>query len=109
MATIQPAVLQPGVALGTSAAAIYTASNVTQAIVRRAVFANTTAGSVTLTVTLTRAGGSALTIVPGVAVSANEAYVSAELSGLVLNKGDVISAFSSTASAINAFISGFTQ
>ena len=109
MATIQPAILQPGIALDTTSAAIYTASTVAQAIVRRAVFANVTGASTSLTVTVTRAGGSALVIVPGVAVSANEAYVSPELSGLVLGKGDVISASCGTASALNVFVSGFTQ
>lgn len=105
---ITPAVLAPGSVLGTASAALYTAPAGTRAVVKRAVFSNITATSQSITVTVTRSGGSAVTIISAQAVPGNSTYLAPELSNLVLAPGDALGALSSAAASINAFASGFT-
>ena len=103
---IAPAVLQGGIALATTATALYTAT--ANAKVTAPAFTNTTAAAVTLTVSVTRHTGTAMVITSAASVPGNSVYLAPELSGLVLAVGDVISAEANTASAINAFLSGIT-
>ena len=105
---LQTAVLQPGVVLGTATAPIYTVPGGKSAWVKRALFVNTSAAAVTITVTLTRAGGSALTIISNQSLGPNVAYVSPELSSLALAAGDIVSASAGTAAVVNAVMSGLT-
>ena len=105
---ITSAPLQGGVLLTTTTAAIYTCPPATKAVVKRAVFANYTALAVTITVTITRAGGSALNIITVQPIAANSAYTAPELAGMALNPGDVVNALASTLNSVNAFVSGFT-
>lgn len=105
---INPAVLQGGVLVGTAPVAVYTAPGATHAIVKKAVFTNISAGAVTLTVTSTRSGGSALTIISAQSLAANEAFTASEIGYWVMNPGDVLTATSSVAASINAFINGLT-
>ena len=106
--TILPAVLQGGVVLGTAPGALYTAPPGVYAVVKRAVFTNATAAAVTATVTITRAGGDALTIISAQPVAANAASVAPELANLVLGPGDAVSASCSAAGSVAAVMSGFT-
>jgi hypothetical protein len=103
------AVLQGGVALGTSAAAIYTVPAGKLAWVKRAVFTNTSGSAVNLTVTLTRSGGSPFSIIAPRSLAAGEAYVAPELASLALNAGDAVNALASTGSVVVAVMSGLVQ
>ena len=101
---ITPVIIEGGITLGITLATIYTATG--NAKVTAPAFVNTTASPVTLTISITRSGGAAKTITPGVPVAANTVYLAPELSGLVLANGDIIQAQASAAASINAFISG---
>lgn len=105
---IQPAVLQGGVALGVASSVLYLAPVATRAVVKRAVFTNSTGAAVTLTVSITRSGGAALTLISAQSVSANSAYTAPEMANLVLAPGDAVGALCSSAASIVAVISGFT-
>ena len=107
--SINPAVLNPGTVLATTTSAVITSAANTQSIVKRAVAANVASGAVTITVTRTPSGGSALTIVPARSISAGATDLLPELTNMTLNPGDAISAFASSAASINFFASGFTQ
>ena len=108
--SISPAVLQPGVTLTTSAAAIVTGGVNQQTIVKRAVFSNPTGAAVGFTVYRVAAAGSvgtATTIIPSRNIAAGGTDLAPELANMVLNAGDTIQALASAATAINAFASGF--
>lgn len=109
MATISPAVLNPGTVLTTSFVAQITSAALTQSIIKRAVAANNTGGSVSFTVSRTPSGGSPLVIIPTRAIGADATDLCPELTNMVLNAGDVISAEASAATSINFFASGFTS
>lgn len=109
--SISPAVLQPGIVLGTSAVAIVTAAVNQQNIIKRAVFSNPTGGAVPFTVYRIPSGGSvgtATVIIPSRAIAAGATDLAPELANMVLNAGDTIQALAGTAASINAFVSGFT-
>lgn len=100
------------VQLPAAAATQYTVPALQKTIVRHAVFANTTAGAITITAHMVPSGGTlsgATQVIPGVSVAANTAYTSPEFSGLVMNSGDTIQAFASSAGAISVNISGIAQ
>lgn len=105
---LQTATLQGGVALGATSGVLYTVPTGHTAWIKQAVFTNTSGAAVTLTVTLTRAGGSPLVITPGVSVAANTPYIARELASQSLGAGDSVAAFASTGAVVNAFLSGLT-
>lgn len=108
---INAAVLQAGVVLTASAASIYTTPAAGQAVIKRAVFTNTSANPVTITVHRVPSAGSAAIgnkIIAEMRLTPGQAYVSPELSNMALNGGDSIVALCSAASSVNAFMSGFT-
>lgn len=105
---ISPAVLQGGVALTTSSAAIYTAPSGTKAVIKRAVFTNFSAAAVTVSVTSTRSGGSPLTLIDGQSIPAHTDYIAPELANFVMNTGDALNASCSAAASVNAFAWGYT-
>ena len=105
---LQTAVLQGGATLSTSAAALYTVPTGKSAWVKRAVFANTGSGAAVLTVTVTRAGGVAVTIIPGRSIAAGATDLAPELVSLALASGDAVSASATVASVVTAFLSGLT-
>lgn len=81
-------------------------------IIKRAVFTNTDNVVVAITVYVVRSGSSAITgdiIIDAYPLSAGQAYVSPELSGMVLNPGDSIWALASIAAQVNTVASGFAQ
>ncbi len=80
-----------------------------QVIVRHAVFCNITAGALTLTVYVLKSGGSIdneSKVLDAFSIAGHTAYVSPELSGIVLNAGDGIHTLASAASSITQNISG---
>ena len=105
--TLLPAVLQGGIAVGTSPVALYTVPAAKTAVIKRGVFVNTGSGAANLTVTITRAGAVAVTIISAQNLAAGAASTAPELANMVLATGDAISA-SGSAIGINAFLSGFT-
>lgn len=112
MGTISPAVLQGGVVLGTSAAAIVTGAASQLAIVKRAVFTNFSGSAASLTVYRVPSGGTpgnATEIIAAQSLAPGQAYVAPELANAVLNPGDTIQAFASAGTSISAQIWGYTQ
>lgn len=89
--------------------AYYTCPANTTANVKRAVFTNTSANAVAITVNVVRNGGSSATknvIVPGKPIAPTDTYVSPELAGLTLLAGDAIHAQAGTTGVINMMVSG---
>ena len=110
--TTTPAILCPSTQLGASVATLYASQANGTAIVKRAVFTNTDTVTHKITVYRVPSGGTpgaSNILINALAVSAGQAYVSPELSSMVLIGGDSIQAFADTASKVNAVISGFTQ
>jgi len=105
---ILPAVLQGGATLGTTAIVLYTAPTNTKAVVKKATFTNISTGTVTLTVSIGRNGGGALTVTNAQAIPAGQAYIAVELGNHVLGPGDTLNAVAGTAAALNAIVSGYT-
>ena len=105
---LQTAVLQGGVALGTTSTTLYTVPTAKSAWVKVAVMTNTSAASVNVTITITRAAGAPIIITPATPIPASTAYVVREMAGQALGAGDVVSAFASTAGTVNAFLSGLS-
>lgn len=106
---LQIAVLQGGIALGASSAAIYTVPTAKSAWVKRAVFTNTSGSTATLTASVSRAGGSPVVLIAGQSLAAGQAYVAPELASLALDAGDAVNAFAGTAGVVNAVMSGLVQ
>lgn len=106
---IVPTALQPGLALTTIAAPLYTAPTNTRAVIKRAVFANGSAGPVSFGVTVQRAGvaqAGILAIVPSRLIAAGATDTAPELANFVFQPGDQLLA-TAGAAGINAFLSGF--
>lgn len=89
--TVTASALNPGATLTDSSAAVVTAGSGTS-VVTQAVIINPTSAAVTVDVTLTRSGGASVTLIPGRVLGANTTDIPAELAGLTLSKGDVLSA-----------------
>ena len=95
-----------------STAVQYTQPAASKGIVRHAVFTNITGSPATLTIYIVESGGSvtdARKILDAYSINAHTAYTSPELSGVVLNAGDVIETLAGTGSAIAQNISGILQ
>lgn len=110
--TITAAALWPETQLGSSATTLYTSSLNGIAVIKRAVFTNIDTTTRLLTVYVVPNSGSpalANAIIDAFPVSAGQAYVSPELSNLVLTGGVTLQALSDVANKINAIGSGFTQ
>lgn len=102
------AVLQGGVALGTTPAALYTVPAGKTAWVKNAVLTNTSVSPTQITVSITRAGGAPVIIIAARTLAAGEAYIARELVGS-LNPGDAINAAAGASGVVNAFISGLVS
>ena len=109
--TITNTVLQAGTVLPTAAAAIVTGGAGAVTVITRMVMANSTASAATVTVyRVPSAGtpGAGNVIVSGRSiVAAPGTDLMPEIVGMVLGPGDTIQALAGTASAINAFASGY--
>ena len=102
------ATLTAGAVVGASVVTLYTAPALTHAKVTAAVFTNPTGAPTALTIQVSRTGGTTLTLISAMPLSAGQAYPSPELSGLVLNPGDTVTAQATVAASINVQMSGLT-
>lgn len=111
MATVTPIKGWGPSQLGTSAAALYTVPATSTVVINRAVFTNVSDSPCSITVYVVRSGGSAndaSTVIDAYNIQPGEAYVSPELSGLVLSGGDAIQALAGAATSITTMGSGFS-
>ena len=111
--SIRPQILCPETVLGITAATLATGPSGGWALVKRAVFTaySGNAGNVTITVYRVISGDSAVqgnVVIDTMTLTPGQAYTAPELANMVLNDGDTIQALCSSASAVNATISGFT-
>lgn len=105
---IQPAPLQPGLAIPTAGTPLYVTPPNSTAVVKRAVLSNTTPGPISVTIAIQRAGVSlvaSLTIMTRT-LPGNTTDLLPELANFVMVTGDAMNV-SATAPGVNAFISGF--
>jgi hypothetical protein len=100
--------LIPGATLSASSALLYTCPANTTAVVKRAVFSNTSSTvATTITCTIVRNGGSpSIPVIPSQPIGPNTPYVSPELAGMTLSPGDAIYANAGTASIVDLVASG---
>lgn len=105
---ITVASLVPEATLGASSGTIYTTPANTHAKVGLATFTNISGAAVSFSVSITRSGGSGVSLILSQSLSINQCYVSGELAGLVLNPGDLITAQATAGGAVAAVLSGFT-
>jgi hypothetical protein len=104
--------LVQGVQLPASVGIQYTAPSNSKVIIRHATFCNTTAGAITVTAYIVPNGGSVgdpTTVISAQSLAGHAAYVSPELSGVVLNAGDTLQCFASAATSISLNASGILQ
>lgn len=108
---ITPLELWPETTLTTSAASLVQTGAATNGLlIKRAVFTNTSAAPVTITVNKVPSGGSVATanqVTHVFSVAAGEAYVAQELINMVLPPGASIWALASSNTAVNSTASGF--
>lgn len=98
--------------LPNAAAAQYTCPPNTRVIVRHVVFTNTDSASRIVTTYLVPQGGSpgiANMVIDAQSIASKAAYVSSELSGLVLNAGDSLQSFADTAALVAMNAAGIQQ
>jgi hypothetical protein len=96
--------LQGGVTLTGALSPIVTGGG-GQTVITQAIFTNPTGGAVSLTVTVTRQGGSALTLIPARQVAAGSTSMPPELVVFPIVQGDVISA---SGAGLVAYVNGYT-
>lgn len=92
--------------LGTSSTDLVAPAADHASIIKSAVASNTSASAASLTVTVTKSGGTAVPVISGYSLAAGDATPLTELIGLMLGPGDKVSALSGTASAISVVITG---
>lgn len=100
---LTPTAIQPGTTLVSDATNIVTAPAGTT-VLTASTFSNPTTAAVALEITLTRNGGSKITIVPSRSIGGGATVQPAELAGLVLNQGDVVAA---SGAQLTAVINGY--
>lgn len=101
--------LVAGSQLTTSAATYYTAPALTQTIIRKLTFCNTTGGAVTVTAYLVTSAGSASasnTITSAKSLAAGETWSSPDAEGQVLEAAGFIQALASAGTSITIIASG---
>lgn len=109
MTTISQVLLVAPQQLSASDTVYYTAPALTTAKIGRAVFSNTTAGVVTITVNIaTGAAAPANQLIDARALAPGETYVSPELAGAVLPAGYSLRMLASAATSITVMVSGVT-
>ena len=110
MSTVTQVQLVAPQQLTASDASLYTAPAQTTAKIGRAVFANTTAGAVTITAGITTGGAltAATTLISALSLAAGQTYVSPELAGAALPAGSQLHAYASAGSSVTFTASGLT-
>lgn len=109
--TIKVSRLVPGSQLTNANVTYYTTPANTSAVVKRAVFCNTTGTAATITVNVVPSAGAvsaANEVIAALSIAAGVTYVSPELAGMTLGPGDTIQAQSGTGAAITFIASGIT-
>lgn len=97
--------------VASSIAAIYTAPAATKAVIKRAIFTNTTGGSITLLVHLLAPAGSVTDgnmAINDLTITAGDTYIAGELEGQVVEATGSIHAEASASGSLTAIISGVT-
>jgi hypothetical protein len=95
--------------VASSIASIYTAPSGTKAVIKRAIFTNTTGGSITLLVHLVPPSGSVADgnmAINDLSIAAGETYIAGELEGQVVEATGAIHAEASASGSLTAIISG---
>lgn len=95
--------------VASSIAAIYSAPASTKAVIKRAIFTNTTGGSITLLVHLVPPSGSVADgnmAINDLSIAAGETYIAGELEGQVVEATGSIQAEASASGSLSAIISG---
>ena len=98
--------------LPSAAAAQYACPLNSRVIIRHVVFTNTDSSARTVTAHIVPSGGSlsnATMVIDAQSIAAGAAYVSPELSGLVLNAGDQLECFADTGAKVTMNASGIQQ
>ena len=99
-------------ALPGAVAAQYTAPTGKATLISHAVFTNTTAGTLTVTAHIVPSGASVLAstkVLDAYSLTAHTAYASPEVAGNVLNAGDTLQCFCSSANGVTLNASGVLQ
>lgn len=107
--TVRASRLVQGAQLTNVVATYYTAPTGTTAVIKRAVFSNTTASPQTITVNVVTSGGTASAanqIINARTIAPGETYVSPELAGMVISPAETVQAVSSAGAAITFMASG---
>jgi hypothetical protein len=104
---VTPIVLQAGATLTVGNVVYITGAVGSLTIIKRVVFTNITAGVVFFTAVRTPFGGAGLEIIFARSLPAGGSDLAPELSNMVLNAGDTISAVATAAASIHIFASGF--
>jgi len=108
MTTITQVQLTAPSQLGAADAAVYTSATLSTAVIRRAVFCNTTASPTTITAGITAgvALGAATTLISARTLAPGESYVAPELAGAVIPPGGTLRAYAGVVSAVTFTASG---
>lgn len=105
-----PTALQPGLVLSNTAQIIVSVAS-GKAVVKRAVFLNSTGLAAALTVYRVPAGGAPATanvIISARSIAAAGSDLAPELANMVIAPGESLQAMTDVATGVNAFVSGFT-
>lgn len=105
---ITPLILWPEQSLVTAPLPLFTALTVT--LISKVVFTNVSANTQTISVYVVSSGARPITpnlIISAYTLQSNQAYVSAELAGIMLNRGDAIYASASSGIAVNTIGNGY--
>jgi hypothetical protein len=99
-------------ALPGAVAAQYTAPSGKATLISHAVFTNTTAGTLTVTAHVVPVSGSpssSTKVLDAYSLTAHTAYASPEIAGTILNAGDMLQCFCSSANGVTLNASGVLQ
>jgi hypothetical protein len=108
--TVTPAVLAPTTQLTTSTAPYITCPVASQAIIKQAVFSNSTTLATTFAVWRVASGGSpgvTNVVIPTRSIAGAGTDLAPELTNMVLNAGDEIQCEAGTVTAVNFTASGY--
>lgn len=100
-----PKVLSASV-LGTGSSDLVAPAANHASVIKSAVACNTTGAAVTFTVTVTKNGGGAVTIINGLSLAGGDSTVLSEIVGAMLGPGDKVSAQASAGASISVVITG---
>lgn len=100
---VSPQALTPGTTLTANASTLIVGTSGTT-VLTTSTFANPTSAAVTLTIKLTRAGGTSIVLVPGRSIASSATVQPPELGGLILSANDTLTA---SGNGITAVVNGY--